>query len=245
MIESGVLEDPEVDTVIGLHLDNNSGIGTIGVSPGPAFATSSEIEIEILGRGGEPANPQRSSDPVAAAAQIINALPSLVAKNTDPLEPTIISICSVSAGDGKNVIPDRAVLGGTVRCFDTDKLNRTLNRIKSIVDDISKKNKTEYKFFFENGYPPVINDEEVCKKVRKAACEVVGKEQVKPIRISASEDISYFLQRVPGCFFTLGSKNDKRKLNHPHHTPYFDFDEDCLLIGTEVAYRSILYCLEE
>jgi amidohydrolase len=245
MIEAGVLEDPKVDAAFGMHIAQAQPLGTIGVRPGPAMAASDRFEIVIHGVGGHGARPHSAVDPIAVGAQIVVALQTIVARETDPLEPAVVTVGAFRAGEANNVIPDTAELRGTVRSFNQAERERLRERIEALVQGIAAAMRAEVEINYRFGYPPTVNDPAMTEVVRGAALEVVGPERLldEPPHMGA-EDFSYFLEAVPGSFFFVGSKNPERGLIWGHHHPKFDFDEAALGTGIETMVTTVLRYLD-
>jgi amidohydrolase len=241
MIEEGVLNDPRPDRALGLHLWNMLPVGTVGIRPGPTFACLDAIDIIIKGKGGHGAAPHQTVDAIVASAQVITALQTMVSREVDPIKPVVLSIGTIEGGDAYNIIAHDVRMKGTVRAFDLD-LRKTLpERIERIIQGVTSGMRAEYEFDYRFGYPPLVNDEGVCDWMREIAAEVVGEENIKaPDPTMGGEDMAYFLQEVAGCYFLLGSANEEKGLNRPHHHPEFNFDEAALPLGVEILARAAL-----
>jgi amidohydrolase len=235
MIAAGALENPTVDAAFGLHLWNFGPIGAIGVREGPMMACSDAFDLTVRGQGGHAAAPHRAIDPVVTAAHLIVALQSLVSRETDPLQSAVVTVGRIQGGDARNVIPDQVLLQGTVRTFDPALRQAMPQRLERIARGVTEAFGGKYELSYRFGYPCLVNDAAMAEVVRAAARPVVGEEHVVVAPpVMGAEDMSYFLQRVPGCFFRVGSANAERGLTRPHHNPCFDFDEAALPIGVEV-----------
>ena len=241
MIEEGVLKDPRPDRALGLHLWNSLPVGVVGIRPGPTFACLDAIDIVIRGKGGHGAAPHQTVDPIVASAQVVNALQTMVSREVDPIKPAVLSIGTIQGGHAYNIIANEVTMTGTVRAFDLE-LRKTLpERIERIIKGATSAMRAEYEFEYRFGYPPLVNDEAVCNWIKEIAAEVVGEENIKlPDPTMGGEDMAYFLQEVPGCYLLLGSANEEKGLNKPHHNPEFNFDEAALPIGVEILARAAL-----
>ena len=241
MINEGVLEDPKVDTAFGLHVDQGSPVGVISLRPGPALAASDRFKVIIKGRGGHGAHPHETIDPIAVGAQIVSALQMIVGREVDPTEPAVVTVGALIAGEAANVIPDTAEMRGTLRSFNPEVRTQLATRVEEIVKGVAGALRAEVDYQYLPGYPATVNDSDMAALVREVAIEVVGEDRVvePPLQMGA-EDFSYFLQRVPGAFFFVGSKNDERGLTWGHHHPRFDIDEDVLVYGMETMVRTVL-----
>jgi amidohydrolase len=245
MIEEGVLNDPAVDVAFGMHMAQEVPIGLIELRAGPAMAASDSFTLVIQGKGGHGARPQSTIDPIAVGAQIVVALQTLVSRELDPTEQGVVTVGAFRAGEAANVIPDTAELRGTVRSFTPENRQLLAGRIETMVRGIATAMRADVNFRYRFGYPPTVNDAAMTDLVRTAAAEVVGPDRVRegPQHMGA-EDFSYFLERVPGCFFFVGSKNDERGLVWGHHHPRFDIDEASLGIGIETMVTTTLRYLD-
>jgi len=241
MIEEGVLSNPEVEAIIGLHLWNNLPIGTVGVRSGPLMAAVESFRCTILGKGGHGAMPHQTVDSVVVSAQIINALQTIVARNVNPLESAVVTVGELHAGKAHNVIADTARLSGTVRYFNRKLEGYFGQRVEQLIAGICQSHGASYDLNYWRLYPPVINDAKIAELVRSVATDVVETPLgiVPECQTMASEDMSFFLEAVPGCYFFLGSANAAKGLAYPHHHPRFNFDETALGMGVEIFVRCV------
>jgi amidohydrolase len=242
MIEDGVMENPEVTAAIGLHVWNNMPAGTVGIYSGAMMAAVDEFELVIQGRGGHGAMPQQTVDAVVAAAGVVTALQSVVSRNLSPLDPAVVTVGKFIAGTAFNVIADSATLRGTVRTFTKEAHARIPEIIERVIRGTCDSFGATYKLDYKRHTPPLANNADMCELVAECAAEVVGSENVlrdESVRTMGGEDMSYFLERVPGCYFFLGTRNEARGLVHPHHSPRFDIDESALATGVEIMTRVI------
>ncbi|WP_448562940.1 M20 metallopeptidase family protein [Trichothermofontia sp.] len=241
MIEAGVLENPKVDNMIGLHLWNNLPLGTVGVRAGAQMAGVETFHCTIKGKGGHGAIPQQTIDAVVVGAQIVNAMQTIVARNMNPLESAVVTIGEFHAGSAHNIIADSAHLSGTIRYFNPAFEGFFHQRIDSILNGVCQCHSASYNLNYWHQYPPLINDAQVAALVRSVAEQVVEPPAgiVPDCQTMAAEDMAFFLQAVPGCYFFLGSANLERGLTYPHHHPCFDFDESVLGMGVEIFVRCV------
>jgi amidohydrolase len=241
MIEAGVLEDPVVDAVFGLHINQDGPLGTIDVCPGPAMAAADRFTVNIQGKGGHGARPQDSVDPIVVGAQIVTALQTLVSREVDPIESAVVSVCAFLAGEAFNVIPDTAELRGTVRTFTPENRDLLERRIGELAAGVAAAMGATAEVEYTRGYPATVNDPAMTDLARAAAAEVVGAEHViESPPMMGAEDFSYFLEQKPGSYFFVGSKNEERGLVWGHHHPKFDLDEAALAVGIEALTRTTL-----
>jgi amidohydrolase len=240
MMEDGVLVDPAPEAALGLHLHNDLPVGDVVVRSGSLMAGSAFFTVEITGRGGHAAMPNLTIDPVLALAQIITALQSVVSRNVSPLDTAVISVTKVQAGDAFNVIPQKAAFHGTLRTFNQQTHDLVVERLRTISSSIAQALGCTAELSFSAYSPTVVNDADVAARLRD------GFEQVMPefhyrddVQTMWGEDMAYFLEKVPGTFFFVGSANNERGLNYAHHHPRFDFDEEALVIGASLLASAV------
>ncbi len=241
MIEAGVLKNPDVDAIVGLHLWNQLPLGKVGVRAGALMAAVETFEVTIRGKGGHGAIPQQTVDSIVVAAQVVNALQTIVSRNIDPIESAVVTVGEFQAGTACNVIADSARLSGTVRYFNPSYAGFFEQRLNQLIAGICQAHGATYVLNYESLYPPVINDGAIADLVRSVAESVIESPLgvVPNCQTMGGEDMSYFLQAVPGCYFFLGSANAEKGLNFPHHHPRFDFDESALGMGVEMFVRCV------
>ncbi|GAC1493792.1 MAG: amidohydrolase [Chamaesiphon sp.] len=241
MIEAGVLENPTVDAIIGLHLWNNLPLGTVGVRTGALMAAVETFHCTIFGKGGHGAMPHQTVDSVLVSAQIVNALQTIVARNVDPIESAVVTVGELHAGTALNIIADKARMSGTVRYFNPAFAGFFGKRIEQVIAGICHSQGADYELDYKHIYPPVINDARIADLVRSVASDVVETPAgvVPECQPMGGEDMSFFLQSVPGCYFFVGSANLDKDLAYPHHHPQFDFDETALGMGVEIFVRCV------
>jgi amidohydrolase len=234
MLEDGVLE-PRPDACFGLHLWNELEVGQIDARGGPVYASSDAFVITLSGPGGHAAMPHQAADPVIASAQLIVALQTLVSRETPPLEPAVLTIGSIHGGTAPNIIPSRVEMQGTLRAFEPAVRDHLLSRMRKIVAGVATTFRLEANVHMTDACPATINATEMAEFVRGVGARVVGQHHVRgDTRTTGSEDMSLFLNEVPGCFFFVGSANAERGLSSPHHSPTFDFDERALEVGVKM-----------
>ena len=233
MIEDGCLEG--VDEIYGIHVWNYQPVGEVGAKEGPILAAADLFDIIIKGVGGHGATPQGTVDAVIVAAHLIQALQTIVSRNTNPLESTVITIGEINGGHNFNIIADKVRLAGTTRAYTKENRSMIQRRMQEIIDGVAKSFGAEITFNYTDGYPPTINHAGPVKKVLQAAGKVVGPGAGEPYLSMGGEDFSYYLQKVPGCFFFVGSAPDvQRQFSTPHHCSHFNMDESALSVGTSV-----------
>ena len=241
MVEAGVLKNPDVDAIIGLHLWNNLPLGTVGVRSGALMAAVECFSCTILGKGGHGAMPHQTVDSVVVSAQIVNALQTIVARNVDPIESAVVTVGELHAGTAHNVIAGTARMSGTVRYFNPKFEGYFGKRLEQVIAGVCQSQGASYELDYWHLYPPVINDVKIAELVRSVASEVIETPAgiVPECQTMGGEDMAFFLQAVPGCYFFLGSANPTKDLAYPHHHPRFDFDETALGMGVEIFIRCV------
>jgi amidohydrolase len=233
VIADGALEEPRPDVALAMHLWSPVSLGQARVVDGPAMAASSVFTITVEGKGGHGAAPHLCTDPILAAAQIVVALQSIVSRNTDPHESVVLSIGAFSAGTTFNVIPERAVLKGTVRSYDTPSHRRVYRRLLEMATHTASAYGCRATMETVAIVAAVVNDPKPTAVVRAAAGRVLGEGNILEHRTMAAEDMGFILQEIPGCYFFIGC-SDGNTTSYPHHHPRFDFDERAMIDGVAV-----------
>jgi amidohydrolase len=230
MIRDGVLGDPKPDFALALHLWNEKPLGWLGVAAGPVMAGAELFKVRIIGKGGHGAVPNATVDPIMAAAQIVTALQSIVARNVGPLQTAVVSVTSFHAGTAFNVIPQEVTLEGTIRSFDLGVRERVLRRFEEIIRGVGSAMGCEVDIVLKRVTPAVVNSAPAAAKVQAAAQQVLPESELdtNSYITMGAEDMAFMLEKVPGCFFFVGSANGERNLDFGHHHPKFDFDEAAL-----------------
>ena len=233
MIEDGCLDG--VDEIYGIHVWNYQRVGEVGVKDGPVLAAADMFDIKVKGIGGHGAAPQGTVDTVVVSSHLIQALQTIVSRNTNPLESTVITVGKINGGHNFNIIADEVSLSGTARSYTEENRLLIKQRMKNIIDGIAKTYNAEITLDYKDGYPPTINHVDPTKKVLKAANRIVGQKAGMPYLSMGGEDFAYYLQKIPGCFFFVGSApNGNELFETPHHCSHFNMDEEALLIGSSI-----------
>ena len=238
MIDAGVLDSPEVNAALGIHLWNEIPVGTIALTKGPFMASVDEFDITITGAGGHAAMPHLGIDPVLIAAHVVTGLQSLVSRRRDPFEEGVVSVTQVSAGHAFNVIPTEAMLRGTVRTFGGSFYERAPKLVEDTARGLAVAFGGKADIRFRRLTGPLVNDAAITELMTSVATDIVGKGRVQEgFRTMGGEDMSWFLRRVPGCFAFVGSGRPDGS-SAPHHSPRFDIEEASLAIGVELLTRT-------
>ncbi len=239
MIADGLFDLVKADRVIGLHQANLVPLGQVRVKPEICMASIDTFAIKVIGKGGHGARPQLTVDPFVAAAQIVVAAQTLVSREIAPGEMGVVTFGQVYGGTARNVIPESVMLEGSVRAFTPEVRATIKDALPRIAAGAASALRARTEFDWLEGVPPGVNDSTVAAWMTGIAGRVVGKDNVAPgAPMTGSDDMAELLNRVPGCYFFLGSP--KEGVEPGPHQPRFDFDEACLPIGSEIFVRAAL-----
>jgi amidohydrolase len=234
MIADGVLENPKPDVTFAMHVWTPEEYGKVRVVEGPCMASSSVFTITVQGRGGHGAAPHLANDPIVAAAHIVAALQSIVSRNINPQESVVVSIGEFKAGTTFNVIPDKAILKGTVRSYNNELHRLIYRRILEMATRMAEAFGCKASMETIAIVQAVVNAPEPTAVVRRAVNKILGTDNIVEKRTMASEDMGFFLDEVPGCYFFIGASNEEKGYTYPHHHPQFDFDERAMINGVAI-----------
>ncbi len=245
MINEGCLKNPNVDYVLGLHVDPSLKTGSVCLKYGKMMASSDEITIKAIGKSTHGAHPHEGVDPLVIASNLILSLQSLVSRNLSPLNSVVFTLGSIHGGTKGNIIPDEVEMTGILRTLDQDTREFMKRRIKEIVEIVPKAFGGEGRLYVRESYTALINNDEAVNAVRQTAEKLLGKENVV---ISQSpnmgtEDFSYFAENSRGCFFNLGCRNEESDAVYPIHSSKFKLDESCLQVGVRLQVENVLKLL--
>jgi amidohydrolase len=229
MVQDGLMDRFRIEEVFGMHNYPGLPVGEFALRPGPLMASADRVTIEIEGRGGHAARPHFSIDTVLVGAQIINQIQSIVARNVDPLEAAVISICVFQAGSTDNVIPQTALLRGTARSLTPEVRDLLEKRLYEVVEGTAKLYGATAKLTYKRDYPVTRNHQRQADFAASVAAQVVGKERVDDhvAPVMGAEDFSFMLEARPGAFIFVGN-GDSAGLHHPR----YDFNDEVIPIGT-------------
>ncbi len=240
MCEEGALDNPAADAAFALHGWPSLEIGQIGVRGGPVLAATNPLQITIRGAGAHGAHPDLGVDPIVVASHVIVALQSISSRFTSPTDPVIVTIAKIQAGTTDNIIPETAVMRGTIRSLTPDVRRRTCDRVRQIAEGTAQAFGARAEVQIEDGYPPLINDARAASLIDRAGVAVVGDACVvrtEPPSMGG-EDFAYYAERVPAAFFRLGVR-PRGSVEAPGlHNPRFNFNDDALPIGAAM-FRQI------
>ena len=222
MIADGCLEG--VDRIFGMHVWPTLDTGGLGIHAGPTMGQPDEWKVQIKGNGGHAAAPHETRDPIAATAQIVSALHSIVSRNVDPLECGVISVTKIASGHAYNVIPESAELWGTIRSFRPEVGDLLRRRLKETVTGVAKAMGVEASVEITQGYPVVLNDAACCDEAESSLADTIAvTRDVEPTL--GGEDFAYYQEHVPGAFLFLGNRDESKGLVHFCHHPRFRVDD--------------------
>jgi carboxypeptidase Ss1 len=232
MIEDGVMRDPKVDFVFGLHIESNLRSGEFGVKEGAIMAAPDTFRVRIIGRGGHGSAPHKTVDPIYIAAQVILAIQGVSSRMIDPMRPFVVSVGAVHSGTKENIIPDEALLEGTIRTLDEATRKRAKAKVAEVVKGICRAFGARAEVEFErDAYPVTVNDVKATEGAVRVLKKIPGARVKKIEAVLGGEDFSRFLQKAPGAFYFLGTNNPAKGCVYPIHSSRFKVDEDVLKFG--------------
>ncbi len=241
MAHDGILEDPQVDAALALHVDNQIEVGEVSVAGGPICASGDIVNITVRGVGGHAAYPHMAVDSTLVAAHILVALQDIVSREIDPFQSAVVTFGAIDAGTQSNIIPASAELRGTVRIFSPEVQDFVEKRINEIAKVVAESMRAEADVNYLRWYPSLLNDDALSELVHAAMVETVGADNVRETEPTfGGEDFAFIAQRVPTCMFRLGIANPGRGITYSMHHPRFDIDEDALAVGVRVMATAAL-----
>ncbi len=239
MIQDGVLELIRPDICFAMHLNNDEPVGRVGCRVGGVFAGSNEFRIKLRSKGGHGAAPHQATDLVVVASHIVLALQTVVSRSVDPLESAVVTVGLLHAGTKSNILPTEAILEGTVRTFDKALACHVAGRIETIARSIAAAHDAGIEYEFVANYPPTLNAEAPTALVAGVVTKLLGPDGATRYRTMGSEDMSRFLERVPGCYYNVGSKQAEGTPTFAHHSGSFNPDERALSLAVEIGVRVV------
>ena len=232
MIRDGALDNPKPQGIIGLHVHPGLNEGKLSFRKGRVMASADELYVSIKGPGGHAATPHQTVDTVLVAAQLITSLQTIIARNRDPQNPSVLSICSVHGGNTTNVIPTEVKLMGTFRAMDEVWRFKAHELMMQQAKGLSFATGAEIDFKVDVGYPTVDNEPVITEAAWKLADTYMGASNVEETeKRMGAEDFGYYSQVIPGCFFRLGVRNESKGIIHNVHTPNFNIEEESIENG--------------
>jgi amidohydrolase len=208
--------------------------GTIATKPGPLMASTSEFEVEIIGKGGHAARAHEAIDPVVLSAQYVNAIQTIASRNVDPAEPVVVTIGKIEGGTAHNIIPEKVKLWGTARTLLPETEDLVIERLEALAKGITESAGGGYTFSFNKGYPSIINTEKEAETVLSTMKKLFGEESALEMRrpVMAGEDFAFYLQHFPGAFFFVGSGSEESGSLYPWHHPKYNVDDRFFEVAT-------------
>lgn len=232
MIRDGVLRNPAPQGMVGQHVMPLLPVGKVGFREGMYMASSDEIYLRVIGKGGHAGAPELVIDPVLIASHILVALQQVISRNANPRHATVLSFGKVSAAGATNIIPDEVNVAGTFRALNESWRAEGLRRIEQIAHGVAEAMGGRCEVTISRGYPYLENDPALTRRIRAAAEAYLGKENVVDLDLTlGSEDFAFYSHEVPASFYRLGTRNEARGITSYVHTPTFDIDEEALGIG--------------
>lgn len=232
MIRDGALENPRPASIIGQHVFPLLPAGKIGFREGMYMASCDELYLKVIGKGGHGAAPDLAIDPIIIASHIIIALQQVISRNASPKQPTVLTFGKIIGEGATNIIPNEVNIAGTFRAMNEEWRASALQKIKKMAESIAEGMGGKCEVEISKGYPYLENNPELTRKIKHAAAQYVGPDNVVDIDITlGAEDFSYYSQVIPASFYRLGTRNDAKGITSYVHTPTFDIDEDALKIG--------------
>lgn len=236
MVKDGIIEYYGIDEIYGLHVNPNLDEGIVAVKKGPMMAGTIDFEINILSKSAHGAMPQNGIDGIVISAEIINSIQTIVSRNINPMDSVVITIGKITGGSRRNIVAENVSLEGTVRYAKPDVYAKALERMKKICDATADKYECRIDLSVCNECPAVINDDNLYKEFKEAFKD----KDLKELEFQmGAEDFSFFQKAVPGFFFNIGTKNEKKGFTAVLHNEKFDFDENIILNGINV-YKELM-----
>ncbi|MHA1991649.1 MAG: M20 metallopeptidase family protein [Candidatus Hodarchaeales archaeon] len=242
MVEAGALVNPTPEAVIALHVDSNEEAGTANVKEGDFTASSDEIIITIEGDSGHGAYPHQAIDPIPVAADLVNILQRLITRESDPLEPLVLTIGTINGGTRHNIIASSVEMTGTIRTFNEEIRANIKKRIKEIVENHCKTHRCKSNLVFRDAYSSGYNDHSLTKSFVKIGKDLMGDNfKIRPAPQMGAEDFFEFGDggKIPVMMYFLGCRNETKGIVGEHHSPEFDVDEDCFKYGLQLYVNFI------
>ena len=247
MSKEGVLENPDVQRIFGIHVAADLPTGQMGGRAGTLLAAAGEVTIKVIGKGGHAAMPHMAIDPVLTASKVVVELQSIISRELDPLGSGVISICAVHGGEAFNVIPPYVELRGTIRALTLETLAWLQERVTAIAQNVAAAHRCEAEVAFPgHDYPPTVNTSDCWDSAKRVGASIFGEDFVHEMPpVMGGEDFAYFTQRVPGCFMFLGVGNESIDACYSVHHPKFKADEDALPLGSAMHVSYAMQAIDE
>jgi len=236
MIADGALKNPDVDGIFSLHLNPDLPEGTVGIKSGFGTISSAEFVLRMIGKGCHVASPHEGVDPVVMAAMVIMAGQTIVSRIKNPLDPAILSFCTVRGGTASNIIPEEVTLTGSIRALNPEKREELANALDQVARGVAQTSGGTCHLTVKREYPSVFNHPELAAEFKDSAAKIVPADRVIDMQAPSmtGEDVAYFHQKVPGAHWLLGTANPALGFTHPLHSPFFDFNEEAMILGAAI-----------
>ena len=233
VLESGALDDAAA--IFGGHVDRRFEVGQVVADTGPLAASADTFEITLVGQGAHAARPHESRDPIVAAAALVTAIQTIVARRLNPATPGVVTVGQIAAGNAPNVIPDRATLSGTIRAVEPGSRKLMIDELRRLSTSIAEAHGVSASVSLPEGTPPLVNPEQATMWSREAVTRVLGADALVPLGFLnlAGEDFAYYLERIPGCFLRIGAR-EPGGATIPAHSPRFYPAEDAIFVGSAI-----------
>ena len=247
MIQEGHLKNPDLDYIVSLHLMPRMDVGSIELKYGKLNAATNEFSISIKGKSGHAAYPEETVDSIVVAGYMITALQTLASRNVSPLDSVVLTLGQIHGGTKNNIITGEVIMSGTLRTLDPETRIFAKERVRGIVESTARAYGAEASVEFEEGYPALINDNGVVDIIKELGEELLGKDKVtlKELPSMGADDFSFFLEKVKGAYYYLGSGNQSKGWTAPIHSEDFMVDEECIRTGVILQTKAMLKLLEE
>ena len=239
MINDGVLDNPHVDGIIGLHVSEDIECGRIGIKKGVVNAASNPFTIKIKGKGGHGAHPDAAIDPVVIASNVILSLQTIISREISPTSPAVITIGKINGGTAQNIIPEEVVIAGIIRTMKMEHREYVKRRLVEITEGIVHSMRGTCEITIEESYPCLYNDDDMYNMVLSSGADLIGSENINILSEPSMgvESFAYFSMQRQAVFYYLGCRNERLNIINPAHGSFFDIDENCLAIGTAMQCK--------
>lgn len=241
MIEEGALEEPIVDVICGLHVEETVECGKIMVKSGVVNAASNPFKIKIKGLGGHGAYPHTTVDPIVIASSVVLAIQNIITREVNAANPSVITIASIHGGTAQNIIPEEVNIKGIIRTLMKESREFIKSRLVEVVEGICKYSRATCEIEIEDSYPSLYNDDEMTEMLKKSAEKVIGKVNILN-QVSTKmgvESFAYFANEKPSVFYFLGTGNKEKNTSYSAHSSLFDIDEDAIVLGVAIQCQLV------
>lgn len=244
VIASGALDD--ADAIIGCHCWPDIPAGTVGTRRGSIMAASDKVKLTVKGKGGHAAHPHKCVDPIVVSAYLITQIQTIISRTLGPLDSNVITFGQIQGGTASNIIPNEVVLKGTIRSVNPESRKKIHEQIKKMAENSAIAMNAECDVHIEKGTPPVISDNSILDIIEDATRKTIGEENLVNLAEPSmgSEDFAFYLEKVPGAFFRIGTANNDPATHLPLHNSGIIFDESAIEAGIKVMSSTALSYLK-